>query len=141
MARCPDDSEGRRLLDIENISGNCYFTYDGTSGYTTESAPVPGPDPTPGTVTVYFKNTQGWSSVNCYAYIEGGSNNGEWPGAAMTYDADITVNGSKGWWKYTLPTGLENASVISRCHGVRPGSRRFIYGLRRYRLEYSHGRR
>ena len=73
---------------------------------------TPTPTPTPGTVTVYFKNTQGWSSVNCYAYIEGGSNNGEWPGAAMTYDADITVNGSKGWWKYTLPTGLENASVI-----------------------------
>ena len=74
--------------------------------------PTPTPDPTPSNVTVYFKNTQGWSSVNCYAYIEGGSNNGEWPGAAMTYDADITVNGSKGWWKYTLPTGLENASVI-----------------------------
>ena len=72
---------------------------------------TPTPTPTPGTVTVYFKNTQGWSSVNCYAYIDG-SNNGEWPGAAMTYDADITVNGSKGWWKYTLPTGLENASVI-----------------------------
>ena len=73
---------------------------------------TPTPTPTPGTVTVYFKNTQGWSSVNCYAYIEGGSNNGEWPGAAMTYDADITVNGSKGWWKYTLPAGLESASVI-----------------------------
>ena len=98
--------------NIEGLSGDNYFTYDGASGYTTESAPVPGPDPTPGTVTVYFKNTQGWSCVNCYAYIEGGSNNGEWPGAAMTYDADITVNGSKGWWKYTLPTGLENASVI-----------------------------
>ena len=74
--------------------------------------PTPTPDPTPSNVTVYFKNTQGWSSVNCYAYIEDGSKNGEWPGAAMTYDADITVNGSKGWWKYTLPTGLENASVI-----------------------------
>ncbi len=73
--------------------------------------PTPTPDPTPSNVTVYFKNTQGWSSVNCYAYTDG-SKNGEWPGAAMTYDADITVNGSKGWWKYTLPTGLENASVI-----------------------------
>ncbi len=64
--------------------------------------PTPTPDPTPSNVTVYFKNTQGWSSVNCYAYTDG-SKNGEWPGAAMTYDADITVNGSKGWWKYTLP--------------------------------------
>ena len=84
---------------------------------------TPTPTPTPGTVTVYFKNTQGWSSVNCYAYIEGGSNNGEWPGAAMTYDADITVNGSKGWWKYTLPTGLENASVIFNGDGNQyPGA-------------------
>ena len=74
--------------------------------------PTPTPDPTPSNVTVYFKNTQGWSSVNCYAYTDNDNNNGEWPGAAMTYDADITVNGSKGWWKYTLPTGLENASVI-----------------------------
>ena len=118
-----NNGSGGQTSDIENISGNCYFTYDGTSGYTTESAPVPGPDPTPGTVTVYFKNTQGWSSVNCYAYIEGGSNNGEWPGAAMTYDADITVNGSKGWWKYTLPTGLENASVIFNGDGNQyPGA-------------------
>ena len=83
---------------------------------------TPTPTPTPGTVTVYFKNTQGWSSVNCYAYIDG-SNNGEWPGAAMTYDADITVNGSKGWWKYTLPTGLENASVIFNGDGNQyPGA-------------------
>ena len=84
--------------------------------------PTPTPDPTPSNVTVYFKNTQGWSSVNCYAYIDG-SNNGEWPGAAMTYDADITVNGSKGWWKYTLPTGLENASVIFNGDGNQyPGA-------------------
>ncbi len=119
--------------------------------------PTPTPDPTPSNVTVYFKNTQGWSSVNCYAYTDG-SNNGEWPGAAMTYDADITVNGSKGWWKYTLPQGLvevhsshrlgecqchlqRRRQPVSRCHGARPGSRRFIYGLRRYRLERSHGRR
>ena len=65
--------------------------------------PTPTPDPTPSNVTVYFKNTQGWSSVNCYAYTDNDN---------KTYDADITVNGSKGWWKYTLPTGLENASVI-----------------------------
>ena len=85
--------------------------------------PTPTPDPTPSNVTVYFKNTQGWSSVNCYAYTEDGSKNGEWPGAAMTYDADITVNGSKGWWKYTLPTGLENASVIFNGDGNQyPGA-------------------
>ena len=84
---------------------------------------TPTPTPTPGTVTVYFKNTQGWSSVNCYAYIEGGSNNGEWPGAAMTYDADITVNGSKGWWKYTLPSGMENSNVIFNGDGNQyPGA-------------------
>ena len=85
--------------------------------------PTPTPDPTPSNVTVYFKNTQGWSSVNCYAYIEGGSNNGEWPGAAMTYDADITVNGSKGWWKYTLPSGMENSNVIFNGDGNQyPGA-------------------
>ena len=100
--------------NIEDISGDNYFTYDGAGSYTTESTPTPTPDPQPqpGSVTVYFKNTQGWSSVNCYAYIEDGSKNGEWPGAAMTYDADITVNGSKGWWKYTLPSGMENSKVV-----------------------------
>ena len=97
----------------DNYKFFCTSSLDITTPHKPGSiTPTPTPDPTPGTVTVYFKNTQGWSSVNCYAYIEGGSNNGEWPGAAMTYDADITVNGSKGWWKYTLPTGLENASVI-----------------------------
>ena len=107
----------------DNYKFFCTSSLDITTPHKPGSiTPTPTPTPTPSNVTVYFKNTQGWSSVNCYAYTDG-SKNGEWPGAAMTYDADITVNGSKGWWKYTLPTGLENASVIFNGDGNQyPGA-------------------
>ena len=107
----------------DNYKFFCTSSLDITTPHKPGSiTPTPTPTPTPSNVTVYFKNTQGWSSVNCYAYTDG-SNNAEWPGAAMTYDADITVNGSKGWWKYTLPTGLENASVIFNGDGNQyPGA-------------------
>ena len=115
----------KQVAQGDNYKFFCTSSLDITTPHKPGSitpTPTPTPDPTPSNVTVYFKNTQGWSSVNCYAYIDD-SNNGEWPGAAMTYDADITVNGSKGWWKYTLPTGLENSNVIFNGDGNQyPGA-------------------
>ena len=72
--------------NIEGLSGDNYFTYDGTSGYTTESAPVPGPTPQPGgKTTVYVKAS---SAPHLYAWYMDGETavelNGAWPGAQMT---------------------------------------------------------
>ena len=77
--------------NIEGLSGDNYFTYDGTSGYTTESAPVPDPTPQPGgKTTIYVK-----SATAPYLYVwdgAGGEPNGAWPGAQMTQkDGDYWV--------------------------------------------------
>jgi len=73
--------------NIEGLSGDNYFTYDGTSGYTTESAPVPGPTPQPGgKTTIYVKSAS--SAPHLYAWYMDGETavelNGAWPGAQMT---------------------------------------------------------
>ena len=79
--------------NIEGLSGDNYFTYDGTSGYTTESAPVPGPTPQPGgKTTVYVKAS---SAPHLYAWYMDGETavelNGAWPGTQLTQQSD-------GYW-------------------------------------------
>ncbi|MBQ2971600.1 MAG: starch-binding protein [Ruminococcus sp.] len=56
-------------------------------------------------VTIYFTDTLGWSTVNCYYWL--GSKNNSWPGQQMTY----VRNNSSGQPIYTitLPAG---ASVV-----------------------------
>ena len=68
--------------NIDGISGDNYFTYDGAGSYTTESAPVPGPTPQPGgKTTVYVKAS---SAPHLYAWYMDGETavelNGAWPG-------------------------------------------------------------
>lgn len=38
----------------------------------------------PSGTTVYFKNTDNWSTVYCYSWVDGGDNDKAWPGTAMT---------------------------------------------------------
>ena len=50
-----------------------------------------------------------WADPNkayVYVYVEGGSNNGTWPGKTMTWNATRTVNGVTGWFEYVVPTNL-----------------------------------
>lgn len=59
-----------------------------------------GSDTTDG-ITVYFKNTDNWSYVYTWIWIDGGENftGGTWPGKAMT-----PVAGADGWYSYTVNT-------------------------------------
>ena len=70
--------------NIEGLSGDNYFTYDGTSGYTTESAPVPDPTPQPGKeITIYCESAQ---APFIWAWDGDGNNlvSGEWPGEQLS---------------------------------------------------------
>ena len=66
---------------------------------TTVTTPTPGDG-----VTVYLKNTAGWSTANCYMWNGSGSDcNASWPGQAMTNLGDNV-------WMYT--TSSEYANCI-----------------------------
>ena len=41
----------------------------------------------PSGTTVYFKNTDNWSAVYCYSWVDGGDDKA-WPGTAMTDDGN-----------------------------------------------------
>lgn len=47
-----------------------------------------------------------------YVYVDGGSNNGNWPGKTMTWNASRTVNGVTGWFEYTVPSNLTSGRAI-----------------------------
>lgn len=82
--------------------------YDLQSGQWSDYSDAPGPDPTSATtvtnpnptegtngITVYFKNTENWDTVNCYMWNgDGNDKNASWPGLKMTSVGD-------GIWMYT----------------------------------------
>lgn len=53
---------------------------------------------------VYFKNTEGWTSVKIHYWQDGGSST-TWPGESM-------VNEGDNLYSYTMPEGYENANLI-----------------------------
>ena len=58
-----------------------------------------------GSYDVYIKKPSGWgNSLNCYAYADE-TNNGKWPGAAMTSLGDDV-------YAYNIPDGFTTANVI-----------------------------
>ena len=83
---------------------------------TTEAAPLPDyakEGYVPVTYDIYVVDNANWGGeIKMYAYIEGGSKLAEWPGVTMTYDANVTVNGHKGAYCYTLQEEYGNALVI-----------------------------
>ena len=54
---------------------------------------------------IYFKNNNGWSKVNAYAW--NGISTGSWPGAAMT-----PVAGQEGWYEIEVIGDIDGASII-----------------------------
>ena len=59
------------------------------------------------TQKIYFDNSSyNWSSIYAYIYVDSTTNNGAWPGQAMTYDS------STGYYVVEVPEGLENGLVI-----------------------------
>ncbi|RGW33973.1 hypothetical protein DWV78_16060, partial [Agathobacter rectalis] len=59
-----------------------------------------------GSYDVYIKKPDGWGDkINCYAYVDEKTNNGEWPGVEMKYLGE-------GVYAYNLPDDFKTASVI-----------------------------
>ena len=54
---------------------------------------------------IYFKNNDGWSKVNAYAW--NGISTGAWPGTAMT-----PVAGQEGWYEIEVIGDIDGASII-----------------------------
>ena len=54
-------------------------------------------------VTVYFENSENWSTVYCYTWVHNASNYAAWPGEVMTKE-------DNGLWSYQIP--VEYGKVI-----------------------------
>ncbi|MDO4748649.1 MAG: alpha-amylase family glycosyl hydrolase, partial [Eubacteriales bacterium] len=55
--------------------------------------------------TTYLVDTASWGKANCYAWITGGSNNGQWPGLAMT---KVDTFEGKDVYSYEVPASMNN---------------------------------
>ena len=84
----------------------------GTKGEVTDSAEFKKTEKDPylkyidGSYDVYIKKPDGWGDkINCYAYVDVKTNNGEWPGVEMKYLGE-------GVYAYNLPDDFKTASVI-----------------------------
>ena len=84
----------------------------GTKGEVTDSAEFKKTEKDPylkyidGSYDVYIKKPDGWGDkINCYAYVDVKTNNGEWPGVEMKYLGE-------GVYAYNLPDDFKTASII-----------------------------
>ncbi len=84
----------------------------GTKGEVTDSAEFKKTEKDPylkyidGSYDVYIKKPDGWGDkINCYAYVDEKTNNGEWPGVEMKYLGE-------GVYAYNLPDDFKTASII-----------------------------
>ena len=109
-----NNGNGGQTSNIENISGNCYFTYDGSAGYTTESGG--GETSNLPTCATWQEGTfcyleASWSSANVWAWKTGEDGSvflgTQWPGVAMT---KVGTNGGNNvfLWKHTSDALPEN---------------------------------
>ena len=62
--------------------------------------PTPDPEPTPSAGTVYYKNTNNWSTVNAYYWSDSNKAMISWPGTAMTNEGD-------GVYSIEVPEGAQ----------------------------------
>ena len=88
---------------IYDLNAGTWSDYSGSvtpdpTTATTPTTPSPTtattPTPSTGGMTLYFKNTANWSTVNCYLWTDGQGDEKAWPGNAMTSIGD-------GVWMYT----------------------------------------
>ncbi len=110
-----NNGNGDQTSDIGNISGNCYFTYDGSAGYTTESGGGGDTSNLPTCATwqegtfCYLEASR--SSANVWAWKTGEEGSvflgTAWPGVAMT---KVGTNGGNNvyLWKHTSSALPEN---------------------------------
>ncbi|MDP4120028.1 MAG: type I pullulanase [Bacillota bacterium] len=83
-------------LDTDKYPANSIGTFAGTAPLTITFTYKPQ---TPSTTIVHFYNSQSWSSVYCYAYLDNGTKLlGAWAGQAMTADSATGAN----WYKISI---------------------------------------
>ncbi len=73
-------------------------------------------------VYVYYNNPNKWRNVNCYLYKD--NTNNVWPGTAMTYGANITINGKTGWWYMEVADAYTTGQAIVT-NGVQNGTQQY----------------
>ena len=107
-----NNGSGGQTGNIEGITGDAYFTYDGGSGYTKVNSNNPNPTPTPvdGKFYAYFAAPADWNNVHAYVWNDKGATvvyAGGWPGVACTKTSDtyqgLTI------WKWTYSGSLTDA--------------------------------
>lgn len=75
-----------------------------------------------GKVYVYYNNPNKWNKVNCYLYKD--NTNNAWPGTAMTYGANITINGKTGWWYLEVSDAYTSGNAMVT-NGVASGTQQY----------------
>ena len=83
-----------------------YFRPTGNSAWTNTYFYI---EPNPVDVTIYLVNSKSWTTVNAYAWTEGGAEEAKWPGKAMTKTSDKDANGND---VYSITFTKEYGSVI-----------------------------
>lgn len=100
------NGEGSQTDDIVGSTENNYYFGDSTVGYGSfEATEEAANNVVTEEITLYFKNTQNWSQVNCYAWRDSNSN-ATWPGAAMTL-----VEGA--YYSYTLDAAKYDSIIFN----------------------------
>lgn len=112
---------GSQTADINNITEDTWFTYDGGSTYKMVADPTnpdggsvdptPTPDPTDGNYTVYFDDSSSnWSTIYTWIWDQNDGNKnytgGTWPGAKVPYDSET------GYYKYTINCTASNPGLM-----------------------------
>lgn len=106
-----NNGNGGQTGNIEGITEDAYFTYDGNTGYTRINDPFnQGQDPTPGKgITVYFDNNNvKYNPVHIYYWSDSNTEMTSWPGTAMKSEGGHI-------YSYTLPEGAQH--VIFNANG------------------------
>lgn len=100
--------------EIGKVSEDYYCSYDGNTTITRLNADGSDYAVAASGYFVYFNNggaTDWTAQPYCYIYGSSAGDNG-WAGKKMTYDADLVVNGVKGWFYYSMPSGFQDGNVI-----------------------------
>lgn len=93
-----NNGSGSQTKNIEGISSDVYYSYNGSTQATLVDGDDPNPTPNPeGTVTIFYDNSATkWSNVKVHYW---GASETNWPGVDMTLVKDNI-------WTYILPQGI-----------------------------------
>lgn len=114
------DGDDNKTADIENITKDTYYTYDGTSGYTVVDDPEKGGDDNSkvaivpeGRFAIFVKASK---APNLYAWIPNTQTplNGGWPGDTMTQTCS---DGTNTYYYWVAPANVQSVNCIFNYNG------------------------